>query len=928
MPMQHANAQTMRTKLRRIESDEGILSLIQAVVDTCPTCSQRSTHYGINAAPMLWYQTLQSHLRRTESDDTRMNSVPDAASMHQVHRQRLVFRTPTITSDTESNSESDEDCDADSGAANNRILADSRRRYLCLNPNYKELQSDQRLLEQQCPSQPCTNQQPQSACHHREAERHLSPVGYATTDTQAVARRPISVSVGEYSMGPTIDATGSSANTQMQSPTPSAAPIYVAGSSADIQMQLPTPSTAQLQITKWMKPRQSSSSISSTHSIGSRCVALQPPLGYRPHEPDAARELLHFGNNMRAIMMIQGQHAIQWIQYAANQGPRSMLSTPSATTESRYFSSSSARRTMRELAIKVFQQSPEEAKISHEMRRRTTPMLELTTTKMSRCHLLCDWNGVHQCGTHIHEDDTRRVTATQSTGNQPVFRTDHRSAIQWATLDQSSCSSPTAETPTAIPPSGRIAEQPPQEEDHVIKTRSPHPQGRTGSRDTLAIEDDIDSPLPTRHGTGIPIPEETIEHRPPCQCRCDCVNDQGKRRRPGRRILCNHCGNLVGPGCCWNPPTQSCHMCVSDIGREEFTDLINDKLQPATVDERACSAFPAEAGKKAMHEGQALGVFDTVGDDEDIGNERDEILQHEQTLLEEMPLPGTGKGKAERRQKWLKLPRPTRAAIRRMHLQFGHLPKQPLYELLKAAKCPPEYLEASKHFKRDTCSRSQHLPKQTQKVSPPKSHLRSPAARIIGFEAPAYQHLHDHADQMPRGEQQAYDDESHLAPDPEDESGSDDERHVEEVPVGRQEVESDPEGEKIEGTGLPMDRRDKRQRELLDDFPAEAFKPTELRAGPQTPPPTPAPTELRADRSRSPTRATNHREVEQLDMMDVGDHPGSLLGAWNRTATSGAGVDMLRRRHDNDAVIAFLTDSRLPVPVVKGYQKQNVTKND
>jgi hypothetical protein len=63
-------------------------------------------------------------------------------------------------------------------------------------------------------------------------------------------------------------------------------------------------------------------------------------------------------------------------------------------------------------------------------------------------------------------------------------------------------------------------------------------------------------------------------------------------------------------------------------------------------------------------------------------------------------------------------------------------------------------------------------------------------------------------------------------------------------------------------------------------------------------------------------------------MMDVGDHPGSLLGAWNRTATSGAGVDMLRRRHDNDAVIAFLTDSRLPVPVVKGYQKQNVTKND
>jgi hypothetical protein len=163
-------------------------------------------------------------------------------------------------------------------------------------------------------------------------------------------------------------------------------------------------------------------------------------------------------------------------------------------------------------------------------------------------------------------------------------------------------------------------------------------------------------------------------------------------------------------------------MSIGDIGRKEFTDLIIDKLQPTTVEERVCSAFPAEAEEEAMLEGQAQS-FDTVEDDEDIGNERDEILQHEQTLLEEMPLPGTEKGEAERRQKWLKLPRPARAAIRRMHLQFGHLPKQPLYELLKAAKCPPEYLEASKYFKCDTCSRTQHLPKQTQKVSPPKPYI-------------------------------------------------------------------------------------------------------------------------------------------------------------------------------------------------------------
>jgi hypothetical protein len=62
--------------------------------------------------------------------------------------------------------------------------------------------------------------------------------------------------------------------------------------------------------------------------------------------------------------------------------------------------------------------------------------------------------------------------------------------------------------------------------------------------------------------------------------------------------------------------------------------------------------------------------------------------------------------------------------------------------------------------------------------------------------------------------------------------------------------------------------------------------------------------------------------------MEMADHPGSLLDAWNRTATSGPGVDMLRRRQDNEAMMAFLADSRLPIPAVKGYQKQFVTKND
>ena len=53
-----------------------------------------------------------------------------------------------------------------------------------------------------------------------------------------------------------------------------------------------------------------------------------------------------------------------------------------------------------------------------------------------------------------------------------------------------------------------------------------------------------------------------------CACRCGC------RRRPGRRIQCPRegCRRWVGPGChptpCWNPRTNSCHMCAQGNPQE------------------------------------------------------------------------------------------------------------------------------------------------------------------------------------------------------------------------------------------------------------------------------------------------------------------------------------------------------------------------
>jgi hypothetical protein len=128
------------------------------------------------------------------------------------------------------------------------------------------------------------------------------------------------------------------------------------------------------------------------------------------------------------------------------------------------------------------------------------------------------------------------------------------------------------------------------------------------------------------------------------------------------------------------------------------------------VAEEALTAFPAQAAEEELLE-RDPNFFDEVVDDEDVGDDAAEILQQEQEMLEEIHLPGTPEHEKDRRRKWLTLPRPARAAIRRMHTQFGHCSEAPLYEILKAAKCPQEYLDSYKYFLCESCERTQHLPK-------------------------------------------------------------------------------------------------------------------------------------------------------------------------------------------------------------------------
>ena len=141
--------------------------------------------------------------------------------------------------------------------------------------------------------------------------------------------------------------------------------------------------------------------------------------------------------------------------------------------------------------------------------------------------------------------------------------------------------------------------------------------------------------------------------------------------------------------------------CINDVGAEGFEELLK-QIEGAQSTAIALAAYPAEmAREEALEEDHE--PLDSIVDDEDIGDDSTEAMIQEKSLLEEMPLPGRTLDEAARKREWLKLPRPARAAIRRMHMQFGHCLKGPLIEILKATKAPDEYIRAAKHFKCDEC---------------------------------------------------------------------------------------------------------------------------------------------------------------------------------------------------------------------------------
>jgi len=100
--------------------------------------------------------------------------------------------------------------------------------------------------------------------------------------------------------------------------------------------------------------------------------------------------------------------------------------------------------------------------------------------------------------------------------------------------------------------------------------------------------------------------------------------------------------------------------------------------------------------------------------------EVERMFDQESEMLEEIPLPNLPKDERERREQWLKLPRATRIAVRRLHRQFGHVPNRVLVQILRASNAKADFIKAARTLRCEGCD-AVHPKPQTQKVTLPRS---------------------------------------------------------------------------------------------------------------------------------------------------------------------------------------------------------------
>ena len=124
-----------------------------------------------------------------------------------------------------------------------------------------------------------------------------------------------------------------------------------------------------------------------------------------------------------------------------------------------------------------------------------------------------------------------------------------------------------------------------------------------------------------------------------------------------------------------------------------------------------------------------FGTLDAVQDGRDVAPPRvlpahmDEDELKRQELLEETSIsPGEEMAQEqERKAKWLRIPRPTRLALRRLHNMTGHSSTASMIQLLRTAHASGPVLEACRHFACESCRKRQATQRPNTTKMPSKS---------------------------------------------------------------------------------------------------------------------------------------------------------------------------------------------------------------
>ena len=138
---------------------------------------------------------------------------------------------------------------------------------------------------------------------------------------------------------------------------------------------------------------------------------------------------------------------------------------------------------------------------------------------------------------------------------------------------------------------------------------------------------------------------------------------------------------------------------VDGLDTIEFADLLGTIADDQHFARCAQVCFAdTEEDQVEQHD---QGTIDEVVEDQDVegGGDALEEADREADLPEQMPLLGHPVSEKERLAPSLRLPRRVRVAVRRLHRNLRHLPKEALVQMLRAARAPQDYISAAKPFR-------------------------------------------------------------------------------------------------------------------------------------------------------------------------------------------------------------------------------------